>query len=101
MPTTTPPPTLAPPDRVDVTIRAYSDVLGETLTIRGVPAEWVPLIRAVESTGCTVYGPDYSRAVVETLVDLRYLLRGGYSASAWDRLVWACRYVGVPAGEVS
>lgn len=95
------PPTLSPPDRADVTIRAYSAVLGETLTIRGVPAEWVPLIRAVEATGCTVYGPDYSRAVVETLVDLRYLLRDGCSVVAWDRLAWACRRAGVPTGAAS
>ena len=76
-----------------ITIPAYAaPTLAESLTIEA-PAEWHERINVLGRFTC--YGPNYRRAVVETLRDLSHQVHGGYTALAYDSLVAAERFAGI------
>lgn len=76
-----------------VSIPAFAaPVLDEKLTVLAPRAWHARIARLAEST---CYGPSYRRAVVDNLRDVDHLVRQGYTALAYDRLVAAERAAGI------
>lgn len=70
-----------------ITIPAFG--AGENLTLEA-PADWHPRIETLAER--TVYGPRFSRRVVDSLRDMHATVTGGYTALAYDSLLAAERY---------
>jgi len=71
------------------TFPAYaSDTLGETITLT-YPAGWADRVAAIVPV--LSYGPNYSRAAIESLNDMSRCVRDDYSTVAYDYLLSAER----------
>lgn len=68
-----------------VTISVYSEALGESIQML-MPEAFIPTLADIVADQRTVYGPNFSRAIVESLFDLSRATRWGEYETA-DRLV--------------
>lgn len=74
---------------ITATFPAYaSDTLGETITLT-YPAGWADRVAAIVPV--LSYGPNYSRAAIESLNDMSRCVRDDYSTVAYDYLLSAER----------
>lgn len=73
----------------EVRISAYG--IGEHLTVL-VPQAWEPRIRALEPVA--QFGPQYSRRVTDTLVDITHQVRSGHLDLAERSLAYCERVAG-------
>lgn len=83
----------APTTRVIIPI--YSEVLGESIELL-VPLSFIPVVEAVVAEKRTVYGPDYSRAITETLLDISRNCRWGNE----EVMTRDCEYVILKAAQL-
>lgn len=71
------------------TFPAYAaDTLGETITLT-FPTAWADRVAAIVPV--LSYGPNYSRAAIESLADMSRCVRDDYSTLAYDYLLSAER----------
>jgi hypothetical protein len=73
-----------PMEPTEITIPAYSEVQGETITLMA-PPNWHETIKSL--TTHTVYGPNYLRAVVYSLERMSDAIENKYTSGAFD---WLC-----------
>ena len=81
--------TAATTTTITETFPAYAaDTLGETITLT-FPTAWADRVAAIVPV--LSYGPNYSRAAIESLADMSRCVRDDYSTVAYDYLLSAER----------